>query len=69
FKTTKKPLKSNRFQGSFLFCRKGSVYFCPQGSSSLALGGQTRAAFPNGEKLWFNWQMGRDLGQKIVCFA
>lgn len=31
---------------------------------------QVKAAVKvNGEKLLFNWQMGRDLGQKIVCFA
>ena len=37
---------SNSFQGSFLFCQKGSVEKCPTGSAPRALGDQTRAAFP-----------------------
>ena len=45
-KTKEKPLKTQNFQGSILFGHRGSILFCREGSRKLALGGQTRAAFP-----------------------
>ena len=48
-KLQKSPRKAIALRGAFLFCRKGSIKFCPSGSTPLALGGQTRAAFPAGK--------------------
>ena len=40
------PLKTQCFQGSFLFCPKGSILFYPKGSKQRAFGGQMCVAFP-----------------------
>ena len=53
-KLQKSPRKAIASRGAFLFCRRGSIIFCPSGSTPLALGGQTRAAFPFDKKPRFS---------------